>query len=411
MGGRAVDVGNFVQVGTYLHGRRQDRHFSRFDPGKIQNIVQESEQRVAAAPDHSDLLLLGVGQFGIGEQVGETEHAVERGADFVAHHGEEFALGQVCGLGGFLFADQLFFCRFAGSDVESGTAEPAELARGSADRDAIDADPNNLAITVQHPVLEIAEIPLLGCDREHFSADDFQIFGRDKRERVMADEFLERVAEDVHNTLREVGVVSPDVHLPDKLPGGIHNVAKPALGLPQRGDIENRADRDPPPAINLDVLTAVEQPAQASVPAKNPVFDIPFRSNGPGPCRDALHGVVGVDACEPGRAVGRDIFWSRPAEISEVPLPCQRFVQRIEPVDRLADRFDERAFCEGDGSQQIGINEVPPAVGINGKGNGQRDDRTDDHRRERGRAERGQGRLQPVGGGLDDHHSRSDTRG
>jgi hypothetical protein len=69
------------------------------DPGDVQHLVDQPEQ-VAAAVEHvGDALGLLVGQVLQLQQLPEPEDGVERGAQLVAHLGEELALGPVGPLG------------------------------------------------------------------------------------------------------------------------------------------------------------------------------------------------------------------------------------------------------------------------------------------------------------------------
>ena len=70
--------------------------------GKIQDVVYQGEQLFAGHADgvHPGQLLRGErGRF---EDFGKPEDGVKRGADFVAHHSQEFALGAVGGFGALL---------------------------------------------------------------------------------------------------------------------------------------------------------------------------------------------------------------------------------------------------------------------------------------------------------------------
>ena len=77
------------------------------DLGKVENVVEQGEQRVGAGPDGAGKGLLLAVQIGFQEQVGEAEDGVHRCADLVAHDGEEGALGSVGCLRGALGGAQL----------------------------------------------------------------------------------------------------------------------------------------------------------------------------------------------------------------------------------------------------------------------------------------------------------------
>ena len=97
-------------------GRFQLEH-PGFHLGEIQNVIDQAEQQLAGTVDLGESLMRLAAVFG-GAQAdeGHAEDAIERRTDFVAHVGEEFALGfcQPFGIGagqfeiGRTFADQLF---------------------------------------------------------------------------------------------------------------------------------------------------------------------------------------------------------------------------------------------------------------------------------------------------------------
>ena len=70
-----------------------DIELAGFDFGKIENVVDDGEQRItriAHRIQHQALLVI---QFGLREQIGHADDAVHRRADFVAHRGQEIGLG------------------------------------------------------------------------------------------------------------------------------------------------------------------------------------------------------------------------------------------------------------------------------------------------------------------------------
>ncbi len=65
-----------------------------FDFGKVKNVVDDGQEGVGAAAGGLDIVPLFVGQFGIEEQGRHAQHTVHRGADFVAHVGQELGFGE-----------------------------------------------------------------------------------------------------------------------------------------------------------------------------------------------------------------------------------------------------------------------------------------------------------------------------
>ncbi len=85
-----VDLGQ-ERMQVEVHDRR--RRAAGLEPGDLQHVVDQLQQRLAGimgGPDHAVLL----GRQGLaGEQLGHAHHGMERRAQLVAHAGEEAALG------------------------------------------------------------------------------------------------------------------------------------------------------------------------------------------------------------------------------------------------------------------------------------------------------------------------------
>ena len=78
---------------------RVQRHLAGFDFRKIQNVVDHREQVHGGTRYLVQLTFLVVNGCVSAQQMGEPDDGVHRGADFVAHVGEERALGAVGVLG------------------------------------------------------------------------------------------------------------------------------------------------------------------------------------------------------------------------------------------------------------------------------------------------------------------------
>jgi hypothetical protein len=91
-----------AHVGADLaDGDRLQRHVhpARLDAGQVEHLVNEPQQVPAALEDLLHLLPLARRRGAHLQQLAEAEDGVERGAQLVAHAGEEVALGAVGGLG------------------------------------------------------------------------------------------------------------------------------------------------------------------------------------------------------------------------------------------------------------------------------------------------------------------------
>ncbi len=83
-------------------------HLARFDLRKVEDVVDDGQQGVAAVADDLGELALFVVEKGVEQQAAHADDGVHRGADLVAHGGQEGALGFVSGLGQFLCGLRLF---------------------------------------------------------------------------------------------------------------------------------------------------------------------------------------------------------------------------------------------------------------------------------------------------------------
>jgi len=93
-------VHHFLQVEVFLD------HFELAGGslGKIQNVVEDSQQGTGGTRDHAQVVPLSDGQMRTKQQLGRAENGMHRRADFVAHVGQEFAFGPTF-VFGLLFGD------------------------------------------------------------------------------------------------------------------------------------------------------------------------------------------------------------------------------------------------------------------------------------------------------------------
>ena len=81
----------------YRRGFQRDMAF--FNAGEIEDVVDDLKEVVSALGDDPGEVDLFLVERGLGQQLRKPEHAVERGAQLVAHDGQKFALRAVRGLG------------------------------------------------------------------------------------------------------------------------------------------------------------------------------------------------------------------------------------------------------------------------------------------------------------------------
>ena len=79
---------------------RLQRQLPRLDLREIEDVVEHDQQRVGRRLDHRQVVALLGRQVGVEGEIGHADDAVHRRADFVAHVGQELALGAVGLLGG-----------------------------------------------------------------------------------------------------------------------------------------------------------------------------------------------------------------------------------------------------------------------------------------------------------------------
>ena len=84
------------------------------DPGQVEDVVDQEEERLGARLGDLDVAPLVVVEPGAREQVGHAHDGVEGAAELVAHRGEEAVLGPVGGVG--LLAERLQGAPLRGQD-------------------------------------------------------------------------------------------------------------------------------------------------------------------------------------------------------------------------------------------------------------------------------------------------------
>ena len=116
------------------------------DPGEVQHVADQGEEGFPGVADHGQVLALFGGEGGVEDQFGHAEDGVQRGADLVAHAGQEGALGPVGGLGGRFGLFAVFFGGFLGGDVPEDDLRADDVSGGVADGGLHDVDVADLAV-------------------------------------------------------------------------------------------------------------------------------------------------------------------------------------------------------------------------------------------------------------------------
>ena len=83
---------------------RVELDFPRFDLREVQDVVDDSHERLTGRFNHPETLPLFRGELGVQHEIGHPDDPIHRRPNLVTHVGQELALGLV---GGFrrLFGD------------------------------------------------------------------------------------------------------------------------------------------------------------------------------------------------------------------------------------------------------------------------------------------------------------------
>ena len=152
-GGAATQVERIVQACRELERLALQVNLARFQPRKIEDAVDQRQQGFAAGPNDARKLLLSRGQRRLQQQIAHADDRVQRGANLVAHVGQEFGLGPVAGVGGVACSDQLGLGALARRDVagnaQQAGATPLRVAHGHLDQFVV---LNRASLAVDQPV-------------------------------------------------------------------------------------------------------------------------------------------------------------------------------------------------------------------------------------------------------------------
>src|SRR5580692_6387466 len=175
--------GDFIeQVEAFLRGVRRDKverplhAFAQaedfllkiepagLDLGKVQDVVDDGQQRVAAVADGVGKLALFGGERRIEQERSHADDAVHRRADLVAHHREKLAFGDIGLLRRFLGLEQFLGLPFLLGDVHdrSDLVDLASAVIGITPEKKL--GPNNVAVRMNIAFLQYKSIRLVGLE-------------------------------------------------------------------------------------------------------------------------------------------------------------------------------------------------------------------------------------------------------
>ena len=92
LGARGQQVGDVLQSFAQAEVGHLDRHLARLDLGKVEDVIDDRQQRFAAAPDRFGVVALVRRQPGFQQKPGHADDAVHGRADLVAHVRQELGL-------------------------------------------------------------------------------------------------------------------------------------------------------------------------------------------------------------------------------------------------------------------------------------------------------------------------------
>ncbi len=117
---RGKEVDRLLDAGAQVEGIFVELEPASLDLGEVEDVVDDGEERFAAGAEGLDVVVLGGVELGLEQEAGHADDAVHGRADFVAHVGEELALGAVAGLGHVAGLDELLLVLDALGDVARG---------------------------------------------------------------------------------------------------------------------------------------------------------------------------------------------------------------------------------------------------------------------------------------------------
>ena len=89
MGGRRQHDHDFLNNIPQLEGHPVQDQLAGLNLGEVQDVVDDGKQDLRGFPDGAQMVPLLPWQGALQEQLGEADDAVQRGADFVGHVGQE----------------------------------------------------------------------------------------------------------------------------------------------------------------------------------------------------------------------------------------------------------------------------------------------------------------------------------
>ncbi len=154
--------GNFEDDGVERARNRIDGHLAGFDFREVENVVDDGEQSVGGVTEGKrEFVLLGI-ERGVEQKIGHADDAIHRGANFVAHGCEEFALGGAGAFGELLGALEFALDFLAAGDVDEAAFDDAGMGAGFIDEVGVFEHPDGAAVAAAEARLEIGKLAIIG---------------------------------------------------------------------------------------------------------------------------------------------------------------------------------------------------------------------------------------------------------
>ena len=232
----------------FTHGefRRFQLDLARFDLGEVQDFVDDAQQRLAGFQHHRQQFPLAVVQIGVQHQFADSDDRVQRGADLVAHVGQELALGPIGRFG-------RFARRAHRGDVGDRAGHAGRPAGLVPDRLPPGAEPAVLLRLGQQPVLDVVVPPPFQMGLQHGQRRRAVVGMQPRLERrKQVGELVVGVPQQFLETRRVVHLVGQHVPVPQPVGRAADGQGKSLLAGPQL----RRPIRDQPVQIAIQVRQA-----------------------------------------------------------------------------------------------------------------------------------------------------------
>ena len=133
---------------------RVEVELAGFQPGEVQDVVDDRQQRIGRRFDDEQRLTLFGRELGVQHEIGHPDDTVHRGPDFVAHERQELALRPVRGFGGVLGRSQIGLRHLEIRRVPHDAQNLDRFAAGVAVDPALRADPMHRRVGPADPALQ-----------------------------------------------------------------------------------------------------------------------------------------------------------------------------------------------------------------------------------------------------------------